>query len=53
MKWIKGETKKKVSGVIICEGVMPAFEDDIKKLKDIKVLCYGWRLQIQPWSDSA
>jgi len=50
MKWVKVKTKKKVKGIIVCEGVMPAFEEDIKKLKDIKVLCYGWQLQTQPWN---
>jgi hypothetical protein len=35
------KTKKKVTGIIVCEDVMPAFENDIKKLKDIKILCYG------------
>ena len=50
MKWVKQKTKKTVKGIIVCEGVMPAFEEDIKKLKDIKVLCYGWQLQTQPWN---
>ena len=53
MKWVKKTTKKNVSGIIVCEGVMPAFEDDIKKLKDIKVFCYGWQLQTQLWGGSA
>jgi RecB family endonuclease NucS len=50
MKWIKKNIKKKVSGVIVCEGVMPAFEEDLKKLKDIKIFCYGWQLTVFPWS---
>jgi hypothetical protein len=52
MKWLKKKTNKKVSGIIVCEGVMPAFAEDIKKLKDIKVLCYGWQLQTQQWNES-
>lgn len=51
MKWLKKKTNKKVSGIIVCEGVMPAFKEDIKKLKDIKVLCYGWQLQTQHWNE--
>lgn len=42
MNWVKKETKRKIVGAIICEGVMPAFEEDFKKLKDIKIFCYGW-----------
>jgi len=52
MKWLKKKTKKKVSGIIVCEGVMPAFAEDIKKLKDIKILCYGWQLQTQLWDEN-
>ncbi len=38
-------------GVIICEGVLPAFEDDVMKLKDIDVFCYyGWQLKLRKWS---
>jgi len=51
MKWINTETKKDVKGVIVCKGVMPAFEEDLKKLTDIKIFSYGWQLIISPWSD--
>ena len=49
MNWIKKQTKKDVSGVIVCKGVMPAFEEDFKKLADIKIFSYGWQLSIDPW----
>jgi hypothetical protein len=50
MKWArKGKGKKDVSGVIVCEGVLPAFADDLAKLKDIKVMCYGWQLKLRQW----
>lgn len=49
MNWIKKETKKEVTGVIVCRGVMSAFEEDLKKLKDIKIFCYGWQLKVYPW----
>jgi len=52
MKWIKKNNKKKVSGIIVCEGVMPAFQEDLKKLKDIKIFCYGWELAVFPWKGS-
>jgi len=51
MKWIKKETKKKVSGVIVCKGVMPAFEEDFEKLTDIKIFSYGWQLTVNPWKE--
>jgi hypothetical protein len=50
IKWLKERTDKQVRGVIVCEGVMPAFEEEIKKQKDIKILCYGWQLQTQKWN---
>ncbi len=49
MDWIKKKTKKEVTGVIVCRGVMSAFEEDLKKLKDIKIFCYGWQLKVYPW----
>jgi len=52
MKWVKKETKKNVTGIIVCKGVMPAFEEEFKRLKDIKIFCYGWQLRVYPWNDS-
>jgi hypothetical protein len=52
MNWISKETGKEAKGIIVCKGVMPAFEDDIKILKNIKVFCYGWQLKIYPWKES-
>jgi RecB family endonuclease NucS len=50
MKWVrKGRRNQSVSGVIVCEGVLPAFVDDMAKLKDIKVMCYGWQLKLRQW----
>jgi hypothetical protein len=47
MKWVrKGRRKQSVSGVIVCEGVLPAFAEDLAKLKDIKVMRYGWQLKL-------
>jgi len=48
--WVKKETQREVSGAIVCEGVMPAFQEDFKKLKDIKIYCYGWQLKVYEWS---
>lgn len=50
MKWVrKGRQKQSVSGVLVCEGVLPAFTEDLVKLKDIKVMCYGWQLKLRQW----
>ncbi|HOC52427.1 MAG TPA: hypothetical protein PKJ39_01700 [Caldisericia bacterium] len=49
MKYIENETKKNVTGIIVCKGVMPTFEEEFKKLKDIKILCYGWQLKVYLW----
>jgi len=53
MKWIKKQTKKDVSGFIVCKGVMPAFEKDLKELTDIKIFLYGWQLSVYPWPETA
>jgi hypothetical protein len=45
----KTERGKKVSGIIVCQGVLPTFEKDFRKLKNIKIFCYGWQLEIYPW----
>jgi hypothetical protein len=48
MKWVrKGWRGQSVSGVIVCEGVLPAFAEDVGKLKDIKVMYYGWQLTLR------
>jgi RecB family endonuclease NucS len=38
-----------VRGAIVCAGVMPAFEEDIRRKKAIRILVYGWNLQVQTW----
>lgn len=49
MNWVKRESGKKVAGIIICKGVMPAFQDEFKRLKDIKIFCYGWQMKVYQW----
>ncbi len=50
INWVSKETNKKVSGIIICSGVMPAFQNDLQKLKSIKIFCYGWQLKVYKWN---
>ncbi len=47
--WAREETGKDISGVIVCAGVMPAYEDELRKQKAIGILVYGWGLQVQQW----
>jgi RecB family endonuclease NucS len=49
MKWAEKETKRKAKGIIVCRGVMPAFQDEFRKLQNIKIFTYGWQLSINPW----
>jgi len=48
MDWINKETHREPRGILVCKGIMPAFEEDFKKLSGIKIYCYGWQLKIYP-----
>ena len=43
------EDRKKVNGVLVCAGVMPAYDDDLRKQKEIRILIYGWEMKVQQW----
>ncbi|MFQ6035754.1 MAG: endonuclease NucS domain-containing protein, partial [Sedimentisphaerales bacterium] len=48
MNSLKGTQKsKRISGIIVCQGVLPTFEKEFKKLKNIKIFCYGWQLKMR------
>jgi RecB family endonuclease NucS len=49
----KGTHGKKVRGIIVCKGVMPAFQEDMARLKGVRVYCYGWQLKVEPWRRGA
>lgn len=53
MGWVRKETGKKVAGAIVCKGVMPAFQEDLKKLKNIRIFCYGWQLKVYQWDGTS
>jgi hypothetical protein len=40
---------KKIKGVIVCAGVLPAFVEELKKQKKVHILVYGWDLKVQEW----
>ena len=43
------ERPKKVEGVLVCAGVMPAFESELRKQSKVRILIHGWRIEVQPW----
>jgi len=51
MDWIDKDTHKKSRGILVCKGVMPAFEEDFKNLSRIKIYCYGWQLIIKSFEE--
>ena len=46
MHYVTKEMKTDVEGVIVCKGVMPAFKEEFLNLKKIRILKYGWKLEV-------
>jgi hypothetical protein len=46
---LKKEIGKNISGVIVCAGIMPAYEEELKAQKDIQIFVYGWDMRVQKW----
>jgi hypothetical protein len=42
-------TSKKVSGILVCPGIMQAFEFELAAAKNVKIYLYGWQLQLRRW----
>jgi len=49
MSWVRKGSRKPVSGILVCKGVLPAFEDEFRHLKNIHILCYGWQPVVYRW----
>lgn len=49
MRFVKHEERRKVKGIIVCKGVLPAFEEDLSYLNNVSVFTYGWKMAIQEW----
>jgi hypothetical protein len=45
------ESNRNTRGIIICSGVMPAFDEEFRRLKDIKIFVYGWQMKVQVWPE--
>ncbi len=43
------EHPKKVAGVLVCAGVMPAFEEELRRQTKVRILVYGWKMEVQSW----
>jgi len=50
MHEIRKTTKKDVRGMIVCKDILRAFKETYKKLHDVKVYYYGWRVGLTPAS---
>jgi len=46
---LKAEGYRQVSGVLVCAGVMPAYENELRRQRHVRILIYGWDLKVQPW----
>lgn len=40
--------ERKVRGIIVCKDVLPAFVNEVQKLRDIQIYHYGWKLTVYP-----
>jgi len=48
IRQIRKDTKKKVRGFIICKDILPTFVKEFRKLGNIQIFHYGWKLTIYP-----
>lgn len=46
---LRKDSNRNIRGIVIGSGVMPAYEADLSKQKDIDIYVYGWQLKIRPW----
>lgn len=44
MHELKTETEKAIKGIIVCQGILPTFQEQLNDLKNIEILRYGWKL---------
>jgi len=49
---LRMDVDRKISGAIVCAGVMPAYEDELEEQKDIQIFVYGWDLRVEKWTHS-
>ena len=49
---LRAQQKKNVAGIILCAGIMPAYEEELRNEREIRILVHGWDLRVQPWFES-
>ena len=47
MREVKKGYMKNTKGVLVCKDVLPVFVENFKRLKDIQVVCFGWKLSVR------
>ena len=47
LRQIRKDTKKSVRGIIVCKDILPTFIKEFEKIRDIRILRYGWKLSIK------
>lgn len=48
IRQVRADTKKKVRGIIVCKDILPTFVDEFRKLRNIQIFHYGWKLKVYP-----
>lgn len=43
---VRNDYKRETKGMMICKGVLPAFADQVDRLRGIRIFHYGWQLRI-------
>jgi len=49
MGWVRKQGPGRVKGILVCGGVMPVYEDEIRGAEGIIVLRYGWQMKMSRW----
>jgi len=48
IRQVRADTKKKVRGIIVCKDILPTFVDEFRRLRNIQIFHYGWKLKVYP-----
>jgi hypothetical protein len=48
IRQVRADTEKEVRGVIVGKDILPAFINEFRKLRNIKIFHYGWKLNVYP-----
>lgn len=48
MRQVEKDYNKKVNGILLCKDILPTYVNEFRRLKDIKIFHYGWKLSVYP-----